>query len=79
MMVRNCAGTPLRNSNPGSSVAPKPRVMPRFTSATATSMAGIAPSTQSRPSHHGREALGVQDQQRYREQDRGQHATPAAT
>ncbi len=53
MMVRKCAGTPLRSSKAGSSVAPKPRVMPRLTSATAASMAGIAPSTPSRPSHAG--------------------------
>ena len=44
----------------GNSVAPKPRVTPRFTSATAASMAGIAPRTPSRLSHTGPTPCGVQ-------------------
>ena len=51
---RACADAPARrraSSKAGRSVAPKPRVTPRLTSATAASMAGIAPRPASRPSH----------------------------
>ena len=49
--VRRSAGTPSRSSRPGSSVAPKPPVTARLTSATAASIAGSsaerAPARQS--------------------------------
>ena len=43
MIVRRSAGTPSRSSSPGRSIAPTCWVIARFTTATATSDAGIEP------------------------------------
>ena len=49
--VRRCEGTPSRRAKVGRSVAQCLGVTPRFTSATAASMAGIVPSAPNKISH----------------------------
>ena len=50
--VLKCAGTPAASSMAGKGAAPNACVTNRFTNATDRSIAGIAPTTPSKPSHH---------------------------
>ena len=52
-MLRKCGGTPSRSVRPGRMVALTSRVMPRFTSAIATSSDGISPRSASKTEQPG--------------------------